>query len=510
MSNLNFIPPVVSSKSAPNLKTSLFSEKTTTFGTISFDRFLKEADERRFQTDQFREKAAGFGLDESQVKTELKKDEFRTVDRIDRDERGPQSKPGRDGVGGEGTKDISRSQTTDATEEKAVEKVSDETDHQNEDDSDVKQDETLVLMVQSAEAQMIIEGGIQPETILTEESNDITGVELVETVQTGLALAGDEVVTISGETGEEAIPLDAVAAKVETVKSHSEAGELSNELEQIHQVLTSVSTDATPSQMGEESLGDQGRNPNGHVQVFGSFENVGVEVVGENQDEMVSDANTQSLKPEIDVDQLAKQTSNSDKEGKVNLAVIQTQLAVNDGPKAKAEAEPQVLGVVPTQPGFGSSSSNQVSGPGEVPVANKEELFSQIVEYAKVMVNGGGSEMEISLKPEHLGKLQLKVTIENEIVTAKFIAESQQVKEVIESNLGQLKRDLQANGMQVDTILVSVGYQQGNEGFEQASYNGERSDNFSGTGNIVADEGVLETEHPVPDLKGDRVIDLIA
>jgi flagellar hook-length control protein FliK len=126
------------------------------------------------------------------------------------------------------------------------------------------------------------------------------------------------------------------------------------------------------------------------------------------------------------------------------------------------------------------------------------------------MVNGGGSEMEISLKPEHLGKLQLKVTIENEIVTAKFITESQQVKEVIESNLGQLKRDLQANGMQVDTILVSVGYQQGNEGFEQASYNGERSDNFSGTGNIVADEGVLETEHPVPDLKGDRVIDLIA
>lgn len=511
MSDLIFIPPAASSKPARDGKSPLFFEKTTPLGTVSFDRFLKEADEKRFQIDQSREKGDEFGLDKGQGKTGPNKDEYKAVDvdRIDRDERELKSKPGQGEIGGEKAKNMAQSEATDTDEEKDTEKVSGETDHQNEDESNVNL-ETVVLLTQSAEAQVIIEGGVRPEAIPNDENNDImTGVERVETVQATPVLTGDEIKKVIPGEGVEALPLDTAAAKVETVKSNLET---SIDLEQIHQVFTPVSAGATPYQTKDESLSDQGRNPGGNLQVTEPIKNVGVEVVGENQgqtfSEMVSAENVQTLKTETDVHPLAEQIPTRVSEGKVNLAVLQTQLAVNDAPEVKAE--PQVLSVVPTQPGVGNSSWNQVSGPSEITAMNKEELFSQIVEHAKVMVNGGGSEMEVSLKPEHLGKLQLKVTIENEVVTAKFITESQQVKEAIESNLSQLKRDLQANGMQVDTILVSVGYQQGNEGFEQASYNGERSDNFSGVGNNVADEGVLETEPPVPDLKGDRVIDLIA
>ena len=168
------------------------------------------------------------------------------------------------------------------------------------------------------------------------------------------------------------------------------------------------------------------------------------------------------------------------------------------------------MNVIPGQPAPSSVSQIQASGSTEVTSVNKEELFSQIVEQAKVVINNGGSEMEVNLKPEHLGRLQLKVTIENEVVTAKFVAESQQVKEIIENNLGQLKRSLQENGMQVDTIMVSVGYQQSNESFDQAAYNREGFNNFGGEIGAINDVRETEVEERNGPVEHDGLIDLIA
>lgn len=93
----------------------------------------------------------------------------------------------------------------------------------------------------------------------------------------------------------------------------------------------------------------------------------------------------------------------------------------------------------------------------------KEAIFSQIVEKAKIMVNNGNSEMELQLKPDTLGKIQLRISIENQLVSAKFIAESEQVKALIESNFADLKQTLNQQGVQVDQLQVSVG-QQGTQG----------------------------------------------
>jgi len=43
-----------------------------------------------------------------------------------------------------------------------------------------------------------------------------------------------------------------------------------------------------------------------------------------------------------------------------------------------------------------------------IPVTNKE-IVEQVVEKAKVVLSGDKSEMVIDLKPEHLGKLELKL-----------------------------------------------------------------------------------------------------
>ncbi len=100
-----------------------------------------------------------------------------------------------------------------------------------------------------------------------------------------------------------------------------------------------------------------------------------------------------------------------------------------------------------------------------IPISNKE-LFSQIVEKAKVVTNGDKSEMVMDLKPDSLGKLSLKIVTEHGIVTAKFIAESQQVKETIETNMQLLKDSLEKQGLSVQGFSVSVG-QQSSNGFRR-------------------------------------------
>jgi flagellar hook-length control protein FliK len=102
---------------------------------------------------------------------------------------------------------------------------------------------------------------------------------------------------------------------------------------------------------------------------------------------------------------------------------------------------------------------------------NKSDILNQVIKKADVIVQGSHQEMIMKLEPESLGKLNLKLVVENGLVTAKFIAESQQVKEVLESSFNQLKDALQEKGIAVQGFSVSVN-QQGAEfssgqGFEQ-------------------------------------------
>lgn len=104
----------------------------------------------------------------------------------------------------------------------------------------------------------------------------------------------------------------------------------------------------------------------------------------------------------------------------------------------------------------GIDKANLVDKPAPV---YKMEVLKQIVEKAQILLGDNMSEMDMQLKPENLGKLSLKLVIEKGLMSARFIAESQQVKEVIESNFNQLKDMLQQKGLDVQSFSVSVGQQ---------------------------------------------------
>lgn len=97
-------------------------------------------------------------------------------------------------------------------------------------------------------------------------------------------------------------------------------------------------------------------------------------------------------------------------------------------------------------------------------------VVKQMVKGVELKVSETNSEMSIKLDPENLGKVNLKIVTDNGIVTAKFEAENQRVKEIIESNLSLLKESLENKGIQINGLEVNVG-QNMNGGFNQNRQN---------------------------------------
>ncbi len=89
---------------------------------------------------------------------------------------------------------------------------------------------------------------------------------------------------------------------------------------------------------------------------------------------------------------------------------------------------------------------------------NQQNVVDQVLNIVKTEIKADtiGSEIKIMLKPAHLGDVTLKVATENGIITAQFIAESQKIKEIIESNFNQLKDSMAEQGLDISSLEVSV------------------------------------------------------
>jgi len=100
-------------------------------------------------------------------------------------------------------------------------------------------------------------------------------------------------------------------------------------------------------------------------------------------------------------------------------------------------------------------------------IENPEEVIKQITEKAKFFITEDKSEVVIKLKPDHLGKVSLKISIENGNISAKFLAESEKVREMLESNFNSLKESLNKQGLNIQNLSVSVGNSNKERNFEQ-------------------------------------------
>lgn len=88
------------------------------------------------------------------------------------------------------------------------------------------------------------------------------------------------------------------------------------------------------------------------------------------------------------------------------------------------------------------------------------EIMQQIMDYIKVEVKPDMSSLQMQLNPEELGTLQIEVTNKNGMVTAQFTTQDESVKTIIETQLIQLKENLNEQGVKVQAVEVTVASQQ--------------------------------------------------
>ena len=107
------------------------------------------------------------------------------------------------------------------------------------------------------------------------------------------------------------------------------------------------------------------------------------------------------------------------------------------------------------------------------------EVPRQIVDQARLIQRGQDTEMVIHLKPEHLGDLTLRVSVDTDgAVNASFHSNNAEVRTIIENTLVQLKQELNNQGLKVDNVGVYAGLADGglpqDQGQQQAFQQGSQ------------------------------------
>lgn len=86
----------------------------------------------------------------------------------------------------------------------------------------------------------------------------------------------------------------------------------------------------------------------------------------------------------------------------------------------------------------------------------KQEAIQNIVNNAQMLAQKGGGEMKLTLRPDHLGEIQLKVALEGSRVDVQMVTERNDVKKMIEQGVQELRNGLAQHNLSMEKLDVSV------------------------------------------------------
>jgi hypothetical protein len=81
----------------------------------------------------------------------------------------------------------------------------------------------------------------------------------------------------------------------------------------------------------------------------------------------------------------------------------------------------------------------------------------ELIRQAQVALKNGGGEIKMALKPEGLGQVKLKVSVNDGQVSVEMLTENDAAKRMLEKGLSDLKSSLAAQELKVESLKVDVG-----------------------------------------------------
>ena len=117
--------------------------------------------------------------------------------------------------------------------------------------------------------------------------------------------------------------------------------------------------------------------------------------------------------------------------------------------------DPPLAGTIETDSNTDTLDITKILGKNS-PTASIE-IIQELAEKISMQLKSNRYEMELQIKPESLGKLVLKVTLEDGILSGRITTTNRQTANILQQNLDDLKSALEQQGYKFSQLDVNVG-----------------------------------------------------
>lgn len=130
-----------------------------------------------------------------------------------------------------------------------------------------------------------------------------------------------------------------------------------------------------------------------------------------------------------------------------------------------------------------ATTSTKAAVPAQVPVQQFAEQMSKFLVKQFQLTQGNGiSEAKISLTPEHLGQVDIRIVMQNGQLTAQFMTDNPMARDLLDNQMSQLRLALNGQGLNVERLeVVQQPSANANPSFMQQDQRHSNSGNGNGS-----------------------------
>ncbi|MCS0321893.1 flagellar hook-length control protein FliK [Vibrio diabolicus] len=169
------------------------------------------------------------------------------------------------------------------------------------------------------------------------------------------------------------------------------------------------------------------------------------------------------------------------KDGEINQKVVNAALAAGAlkataDKQDKPELQHGLAGLLQAMAGQQGTNMQQqaridAAQQAQLPLQLTKELANeQVAEKVQMMMSKNLKNLDIRLDPPELGRMQIRMTMNNDVANVHFTVNNPQARDIIEQTLPRLREMLAQQGMQ----LADSSVQQQNSGQQQGRYTAEQ------------------------------------
>lgn len=152
----------------------------------------------------------------------------------------------------------------------------------------------------------------------------------------------------------------------------------------------------------------------------------------------------------------------------------------------------------------GETASQSVKTETAPPALTRPEIppaIQQFSERIRLMRQEGRHEIRLSLKPAELGKISLQLIQQDQQLKMHILTETVMAKDLLESQIGQLKQALQQQGLHLQQIQIEFNSGESGQSFAEQRHPSHSREQKSVSRGFWSDEDFSEEDSEL-DLSG--------